>query len=167
MLEKQSKKKMKSLGSISSSNGRLSTTEENEEDEISRMAIASLQAREEEIQRKKMEVKERVELQLGRAEEESRRLTQIWEELEVLGDPLRKEVAMVRKKIDMANRELKPLGQSCQKKEKEYKEAVEAFNEKNKEKALLVAALMEMLAESERLRMTKLEELSKNIESMH
>ncbi|KAK2634215.1 hypothetical protein Ddye_029007 [Dipteronia dyeriana] len=158
---------MKSLGSISSSNGRQSTTEENEEDEISRMAIASLQAREEEIQRKKMEVKERVELQLDRAEEESRRLAQIWEELEVLGDPLRKEVAMVRKKIDMANRELKPLGQSCQKKEKEYKEAVEAFNEKNKEKALLVAALKEMLAESERLRMTKLEELSKNIESIH
>ena len=33
----------------------------------------------------------------------------------MLSDPLRKEVAMVRKKIDMANRELKPLGQSCQK----------------------------------------------------
>ncbi|TXG49355.1 hypothetical protein EZV62_025230 [Acer yangbiense] len=157
---------MKSLVSISSSNGRQSTTEENEEDEISRMAISSLQTREEEIQRKKMEVKERVDLQLGRAEEESKRLAQILEELEVLGDPLRKEVAMVRKKIDMANRELKPLGQSCQKKEKEYKEAIEAFNEKNKEKAQLVAALMEMLAESERLRMKKLEELNKNIESM-
>uniref|UniRef100_A0A2K1ZAJ6 Uncharacterized protein n=1 Tax=Populus trichocarpa TaxID=3694 RepID=A0A2K1ZAJ6_POPTR len=38
----------------------------------------------------------------------------------------------------MANRELKrPLGQSCQKKEKEYKEALESFNEKNKEKARL------------------------------
>ncbi|KAK4836292.1 hypothetical protein QYF36_021043 [Acer negundo] len=161
---------MKSLGGISSSNGRQSTSEENEEDEISRMAISSLQAREEEIQRKKMEVKERVELQLGRAEEESRRLAQILEELDVLGDPLRKEVAMVRKKIDTANRELKPLGQSCQKKEKEYKEAIEAFNEKNKEKAQLVASLMEslqMLAESERLRMKKLEELNKNIESMH
>lgn len=29
---------------------------------------------------------------------------------------MRKEVAAVRKKIDMANRDLKPLGQSCQKK---------------------------------------------------
>ena len=29
---------------------------------------------------------------------------------------MRKEVAIVRKKIDMANRDLKPLGQSCQKK---------------------------------------------------
>jgi len=34
----------------------------------------------------------------------------------VLADPLRKDVAIARKKIDMANKELKPLGQSCQKK---------------------------------------------------
>lgn len=34
----------------------------------------------------------------------------------MLADPLRKEVAVVRKKIDMANRDIKPLGQSCQKK---------------------------------------------------
>jgi hypothetical protein len=68
---------MKNLGSIGSS-GRLST-EENEEGEISRFAISALQAREEEIERKKMEVKEKVELQLGRAEEETRRLAQIWE----------------------------------------------------------------------------------------
>ncbi|XP_044460862.1 uncharacterized protein LOC123192392 [Mangifera indica] len=155
---------MKNLASASS-NGRL-LTDENEE-EKSRLVISSLQAREEEIQRKKMEVREKVELQLGRAEEESRRLAQIWEELEGLADPLRKEVAIVRKKIDIANKELKLLGQSCQKKEKEYKEAMEGFNEKNKEKTELVAALMEMMTESERLRMKKLEDLSKNIESIN
>ncbi|KAE8038763.1 hypothetical protein FH972_011239 [Carpinus fangiana] len=155
---------MKNLGSIGSS-GRLST-EENEEGEISRFAISALQAREEEIERKKMQVKEKVELQLGRAEEETRRLAQIWEELEVLGDPMRKEVAAVRKKIDVANRDLKPLGQSYQKKEKEYKEALEAFNEKNKEKTQLIATLMELLTQSERQRMKKLEELSKNVESI-
>ncbi|KAF2318389.1 hypothetical protein GH714_006434 [Hevea brasiliensis] len=86
-------------------------------------------------------------------------------ELEVLVDPMRKEVGFIRKRIDMANKELKPLGQSCQKKEKEYKEALEAFNEKNKGKAQLVTTLMELLTESERLRMKKLEELSKNVES--
>lgn len=43
----------------------------------------------------------------------------ILKELEVLEDPLRKEVAIVRKKIDMANKDLKPLGQSCQKKVQE------------------------------------------------
>ncbi|EEF39347.1 conserved hypothetical protein [Ricinus communis] len=152
---------MRNMGSMGSG-GKLSM-EENEEDEISRFDISSFQAREEEIERKKMEVREKVELQLGRAEEETKRLTQIWEELESLADPTRKEVAMVRKKIDVANRELKPLGQSCQKKEKEYKEALEAYNEKNKEKAQLVTTLMELLTESERLRMKKLEELSKNI----
>ncbi|XP_059434331.1 uncharacterized protein LOC132167388 [Corylus avellana] len=155
---------MKNLGSIGSS-GRLST-EENEEGEISRLAISALEAREEEIERKKMEVKEKVELQLGRAEEETRRLAQIWEELEVLGDPMRKEVAAIRKKIDLTNRDLKPMGQSCQKKEKEYKEALEAFNEKNKEKTQLIATLMELLTQSERHRMKKLEELSKNVESI-
>ncbi|XP_021299419.1 uncharacterized protein LOC110428067 [Herrania umbratica] len=157
--------KMKNLGSMGSS-GRSSMEENIEDEEISRLAISTFQAKEEEIERKKMEVKEKVEMQLGRAEEETRRLSMIWEELEVLSDPLRKEVAMVRKKIDMTNRELKPLGQSCQKKEKEYKEALEAFNEKNKEKAQLVTTLTEMLTESERLRMKKLEELSKNIESI-
>ncbi|KAM1811500.1 hypothetical protein FF1_028083 [Malus domestica] len=157
--------KMKSLGSnsISNSSGRLST-EENGDDEISRLAISAYQAKEEEIERKKMEVKEKVGLQLGRAGEETRRLAQIWEELEVMGDPMRKEPANVRKKINMANRELKPLGLSCQKKEKEYKEALESFNEKNKEKAQLVTTLTELLTESEKLRMQKLEELSKNIE---
>lgn len=34
----------------------------------------------------------------------------------MLDDPLRKEVAMVRKKIDLANRDLKPLGLNYQKK---------------------------------------------------
>lgn len=33
-----------------------------------------------------------------------------------MGDPMRKEVGMVRKKIDMANRDIKSLAQSCQKK---------------------------------------------------
>ncbi|PQQ16689.1 uncharacterized protein Pyn_38492 [Prunus yedoensis var. nudiflora] len=156
--------KMKSLGSISNS-GRLST-EESEDEEVSRLAISAWEAREEEIERKKMEVKEKVELQLGRAEEETRRLAQIWEELEVMGDPMRKELANVRKKIDMVNRELKPLGLSYQKKEKEYKEALESFNEKNKEKAQLDHTDGDA-DESERLRMQKLEELSKNIEPTH
>ncbi|KAF9674970.1 hypothetical protein SADUNF_Sadunf10G0183100 [Salix dunnii] len=157
---------MKNMGTNIGSSGRLSTEEINEEEEIPRLDIAKFQAREEEIERKKKEVREKVELQLGRAEEETRRLTHIWEELEVLADPLRKDVAIVRKKIDMANKELKPLGQSCQKKEKEYKEALEAFNEKNKERAQLVATLMELLTESEKQRMKKLEELNKIMESI-
>lgn len=78
--------KMKSFGSVGNlSSGRLSTDQEypNHEDhdhqDVSRLAISTCQAREEEIERMKMEVKERVELQLGRAEEETRRLAQIWE----------------------------------------------------------------------------------------
>ncbi|KAL2458125.1 Family of unknown function (DUF662) [Abeliophyllum distichum] len=154
---------MNSLASIGSS-GRSSTDDNNindDHDEVSKLAIASFKAREEEIERKKMEMRMKVESQLTRAEEETRRLAQIWEELEVLEDPLRKEVATVRKRIDMANRDLKSLGQTCQKKEKEYKEAMEAFHEKNNEKAQLTTTLMELVNESEKFRMRKLEELGK------
>ncbi|KAH7837344.1 hypothetical protein Vadar_012800 [Vaccinium darrowii] len=115
---------------------------EDMEEEMTRSALSAFRAKEEEIERKKME------------------------ELQALADPMRKEVSIVRKKIDLANRELKPLGLSCQRKEKEYKEALEAFNEKSKEKAQLLAKLMEEVNESERPRMTKLQELSKNIDSL-
>lgn len=69
--------KMKNLGSIGSS-GRLSA-EEYEDEEISKLTISTFQSKEEEIERKKMEVREKVEFQLGRAEEETRRLAHIWE----------------------------------------------------------------------------------------
>ncbi|XP_028782352.1 ankyrin repeat domain-containing protein 30A [Neltuma alba] len=138
-----------------------------EDEEMSRSALSTFRAKEEEIERKKMEVREKVQAQLGRVEEETKRLATIREELEALSDPMRKEVALVRKRIDSVNKELKPLGHTCQKKEKEYKEALEAFNEKNREKVQLITRLMELVGESERTRMKKLEELSKNIESMH
>ncbi|KAK8600448.1 hypothetical protein V6N13_059778 [Hibiscus sabdariffa] len=138
-----------------------------EDEEISKSALSTFRAKEEEIERKKMEVRDKVQLHLGRVEEETKRLAMIREELEAMADPMRKEVALVRKKIDAVNKELKPLGHTCQKKEREYKEALEAFNDKNKEKVQLITKLMELVSESERLRMNKLEELSKNIDSIH
>ena len=83
-----------------------------------------------------------------------------------MADPMRKDVSVVRKRIDVVNKELRPLGTNVQKKEKEYKDALDAFNEKNKEKVQLINKLVELVGESERLRMKKLEELSKSIESM-
>lgn len=50
--------------------------------------------------------------------------------------------------------------------EKEYKECLDAFNEKSREKAQLISKLMELVSESEKLRMKKLEELSKSINSL-
>ncbi|XP_058199085.1 uncharacterized protein LOC131314464 [Rhododendron vialii] len=140
---------------------------EDREEEMTRSVLSAFRAKEEEIERKKMEVKDKVQAHLGRVEEETKRLAEIREELHALADPMRKEVSIVRKKIDLANRELKPLGLTCQKKEKEYKEALEAFNEKNREKAQLLVKLTEMVNESERTRMKKLQELSKNIDSLH
>ncbi|CAN1275838.1 hypothetical protein LINPERPRIM_LOCUS15832 [Linum perenne] len=145
---------------------------------MSKSALSTFKAKEEEIEKRKMEVRERVQAQLGRVEEETKRLAMIrevlycflhaciiYQELEGLADPMRKEVSFVRKKIDSVNKELKPLGHSVQKKEKEYKDALEAFNDKNKEKVQLITKLMELVSESERQRMKKLEELSKSIDS--
>ncbi|KAG4967470.1 hypothetical protein HKD37_12G033523 [Glycine soja] len=177
-------------------NSNQSPMRDDKEEEMSRSALAMFRAKEEEIERRKVEVRDKVHAYLGRVEEETKRLAEIREELEGLTDPLRKEVAIVRKKIDSVNKELKPLGQTCQRKamfgllvgelqthfgeksefdimfdffpkEREYKEALDAFNEKNKEKAQLVTKLMELVTESEKLRMKKLEELSKNVDTLH
>lgn len=73
--------KMVSLGSIGSSE-RLSTEENIDQDDheaMSRLALLSLRAKEEEIERKKMEVRDKVQFHLGRAEEETRRLAHVLE----------------------------------------------------------------------------------------
>ncbi|EOA28004.1 hypothetical protein CARUB_v10024181mg [Capsella rubella] len=134
-----------------------------EDEEMTRTVLSAFKAKESEIDKRKMEVRERVQAQLGRVEEETRRLAAIREELESLGDPMRKEVLMIRKKIDSVYKELKPLSYSVQKKQREYKEAVDVFNDKNLEKIQLITKLMELAGESENLRLKKLEELSKSI----
>ncbi|CAH2060436.1 unnamed protein product [Thlaspi arvense] len=89
---------------------------DDKEEELSRSALAMFKAKEDEIERRKMEVKDRVQTKLGLAEEATRRLAEIREELEALTDPMRKEISAIRKRVDAINRELKPLGQSCQRK---------------------------------------------------
>ncbi|KAI5666581.1 hypothetical protein M9H77_16434 [Catharanthus roseus] len=161
--------RVKNSGLMNYNNGTTATSSplnDDKEEEMTKSALNTFRAKEEEIERKKNEVRDKVQAQLGRVEEETKKLAEIREELEALGDPMRKEVGFVRKKIDLVNRDLKPLGLNCQKKEKEYKEALEAFNEKSREKAQLITKLMELVSESEKLRMKKLEELSKNIDSL-
>ncbi|KAJ8568451.1 hypothetical protein K7X08_027984 [Anisodus acutangulus] len=163
MEQQQQVVKVKNSGMISYSG---SPMIDDRDEEMTRSALSAFRAKEEEIERKRKEVSDKVQAQLGRVEEETKRLAEIREKLESFVDPAGKEVTIVRKKIDLVNRELKPLGQSCQRKEKEYKEAVDTFNAKSKEKAQLITKLMELVSESETLRMKKLEELSKHIESL-
>lgn len=66
------RKMMKNQGNNGSS-GNLSIESEYEDE-----TLASFRAKEEEIEKKKLEVREKVEYQLGRAEEETRRLAQVW-----------------------------------------------------------------------------------------
>ncbi|EHA8589077.1 putative vicilin-like seed storage protein [Cocos nucifera] len=55
------------------------TKEEREDEETSRSALSEFRAKEEQIERKKMEVREKVFAQLGRVEEETKRLAEIRE----------------------------------------------------------------------------------------
>lgn len=50
-----------------------------EDEEMSKSALTTFRAKEEEIEKKKLEVRERVQAQLGRIEEETRRLSTIRE----------------------------------------------------------------------------------------
>lgn len=50
-----------------------------EDEEMSRSALSTFKAKEDEIEKRKMEVRERVQAQLGRVEEETRRLAIIRE----------------------------------------------------------------------------------------
>ncbi|WZZ31083.1 hypothetical protein YC2023_014484 [Brassica napus] len=137
-------KHSRQLGAQLSGSMSFSRQMSNEDEEMSRTALSAIRAKEEEIEKNKMEIRERVQAQLGRVEEETKRLALIREELEGLAEPMRKEVALARKKIDSVNKELKPLGHTVQKKEREYKEALEAFNEKNREKVQLITKLTEV-----------------------
>ncbi|WZY96788.1 hypothetical protein YC2023_069117 [Brassica napus] len=52
----------------------------NEDEEMSRTALSAIRAKEEEIEKNKMEIRERVQAQLGRVEEETKRLALIREQ---------------------------------------------------------------------------------------
>ncbi|KAG6433083.1 hypothetical protein SASPL_104690 [Salvia splendens] len=120
-------------------------------------ALAAFRAKEDDIERRRSEIRDRVQAQLTRVEEEAKRLHLIHGELDSVTDPMRKELSAICKRVEIVNRDVKSLG------EKEYKESVEAFNEKTTEKGQLLAKLAELMNESEKLRSTKLEELCKNI----
>ncbi|XP_024537091.1 actin cytoskeleton-regulatory complex protein pan-1-like isoform X2 [Selaginella moellendorffii] len=127
-------------------------------------AVDTIQAKEEEIEKRKAEVHQRVQAKLSKVELEARSLDNLRRELENLEDPTRKEVGEIRKKIEAVDRELKPLKQQFDK--KEFKDASKALDDKVKLKASLVSKLMEVVTESEAVRMKKLNELSKSFDDM-
>lgn len=53
--------------------------EEKEDEEMSKSALVAFRVKEEEIERKKMEVREKMQAQMGRVQEETRRLAEIRE----------------------------------------------------------------------------------------
>lgn len=68
--------RVKNSGTIVSYNG---SPVDDTEEEMSRSALAIFRVKEEEIERKKLEVRDKVQAQLGRAEEATKRLAEIRE----------------------------------------------------------------------------------------
>ena len=73
---RQQMQRVKNSGIISS-NG--SPPKDDKEEELSKSALAMFRAKEEEIERRKMEVREKVQAQMGKVEEATRRLADIRE----------------------------------------------------------------------------------------
>lgn len=73
----QQQQRAKNSGVIIGSNQ--SPVREDKEEEMARSALALFRAKEEEIERKKMQVRDKVHAHLGRVEEETKRLAEIRE----------------------------------------------------------------------------------------
>eukprot|EP00249_Psilotum_nudum_P013805 c24523_g1_i1 orf=204-851(+) len=122
--------------------------------------------KDQETERRKVEVKVKLQAQMNREDQEARRLEELRKGLEKLESPTKKKVLDIKKKIDSLEKELTPLTQLRLRKEKELKEAEQAYNQKSNLKLELVTKLTEIVTESERLRMRKLDELKRHIELM-
>ena len=72
-------KHSRQLGAQLSGSMSFSRQMSNEDEEMSRTALSAIRAKEEEIEKNKMEIRERVQAQLGRVEEETKRLALIRE----------------------------------------------------------------------------------------
>ncbi|CAM6103502.1 unnamed protein product [Calypogeia fissa] len=140
--------------------------EDDNKQKLEESILITTHAREEAIEKRKLQVKEKVQLQMNRVTTEARKLDELRREVDSLEDPTKKEVAEIRKKIESVDKELRPLQLLCAKREKELKEAVEAHNQKAKIKTELVMQLMEIVTKSEKIRMQKLDELNRHLEAM-
>eukprot|EP00271_Cylindrocystis_brebissonii_P020319 TRINITY_DN6681_c0_g1_i1.p1 TRINITY_DN6681_c0_g1~~TRINITY_DN6681_c0_g1_i1.p1 ORF type:complete len:253 (+),score=45.92 TRINITY_DN6681_c0_g1_i1:335-1093(+) len=144
----------------------LSNMGEQPRDEQLNQTVKKLESKEQEILRKKLAVEQRVRAQVSRVEQEARRLDELRRELNALEDPTRKEVSELRKRIELVDRDLRPIKALCDRKEKELKEAVVTYNDKSAQKTELVGKLFEIVTESERVRIAKLEELNNLLSAM-
>ncbi|CAI5978135.1 unnamed protein product [Closterium sp. NIES-65] len=126
----------------------------------------SLRTKEEELRRMQEAVQKRVAQQVTRVEQEAKKLEQLRKELDTIEDPTKKEVADLRKRIELVDRELRPMRALVERKEKELKDATTAYNNKNAQKSELVGKLFEIVTESERQRLAKLEEITSLLTQM-
>eukprot|EP00249_Psilotum_nudum_P013806 c24523_g2_i1 orf=387-1025(+) len=140
--------------------------QENGKSPANKAAVVPTRLKDQETEKRKGEVKVKVQAQMNRVEQEAKRLEELRKELEKLETPTKKKVLDIKKKIDSLDKELTPLTQLRQRKEKELKFAEEAYNQKSNLKLELVTKLTEIVTESERLRMQKLDELKKHLELM-
>lgn len=125
-----------------------------------------MRTKEEEINKRKAEMFGKMNEQMTRVQQQARHLEGLRKELEALEDPTKKEVAELRKRIEAVDRELRPMKSVVDRKEKELKELSKSVVEKSHQKAELVSQLFDIVTESERVRMAKLEELNRALQAM-
>mmetsp|Transcript_76728 Transcript_76728/g.115459 ORF Transcript_76728/g.115459 Transcript_76728/m.115459 type:complete len:119 (-) Transcript_76728:22-378(-) len=95
----------------------------------------------------------------GKMMKEQQRLEEVRRELAQLSEPTRRDVEIIRERLEKADRDLAWCRRDHDVKKKAYETALEVMEKKDKEKQALADHLRLIIHESEKRKTAKLEEL--------
>mmetsp|Transcript_36573 Transcript_36573/g.57127 ORF Transcript_36573/g.57127 Transcript_36573/m.57127 type:complete len:146 (-) Transcript_36573:1286-1723(-) len=122
-------------------------------------AVRPETAAEEEIKRKEKLVRERMQAEYAKMQKEQQRLQEVQRELEKMGEPGRKDVEIIRDKLETVDRELAFAIKDHERKKKAYESAADFMEKKRQEKTMLCDHLRMIIHENEQRKTKKLEDL--------
>eukprot|EP00961_Rhodomonas_salina_P061655 827744-Rhodomonas_salina.1 len=100
-------------------------------------AVRPATAAEEEIKKKEKYVRDRMQQEYGKMMKEQQRLEEVRRELAQLSEPTRRDVEIIRERLEKADRDLAWCRRDHDVKKKAYETALEVMEKKDKEKQAL------------------------------
>mmetsp|Transcript_41531 Transcript_41531/g.111311 ORF Transcript_41531/g.111311 Transcript_41531/m.111311 type:complete len:211 (-) Transcript_41531:37-669(-) len=122
-------------------------------------ASGMVQNFEEEFKRKEKILRDKMQSEFGKIHSKQRQLEEIRRELEKLEEPMRRDVSLIRTRLETLDRDLLFATKEHARKKKEYEEAAEALDKKRQEKSMLAEHLRMIIHDNEQRKASKLEEL--------
>ena len=121
-------------------------------------------AREEELQRQEKAVRDALGQRLAAQQEESRRLATVQQELEELDNALRKDVVIIRTKIEACGKDLKRKEEAYLRSKAAFERDEKAFRAAERMKSDLSGHLALLLRENEQRKLDKLASLAQQLD---